>query len=251
MLESSAQIPQITLLAAFGAGLLSFLSPCVLPLVPSYISYVTGLSIDQLQQSTDREELRKTIILNSLLFIAGFSSIFMALGASASLLGQWLFDYQEYLRKAGGLLIILLGLYVLGVFNIGWLATDTRRHFQARPLGYSGSFLIGITFAAGWTPCVGPILGTILLYTGTSDTTTDGLTLLGFYSLGFGLPFFAAAFALDRFLSTFKRIRRYAKPLSLGSGALLVAVGLLLYSNSFVLLTSILERSGVGWYIAQ
>jgi len=251
MIESTAQIPQITLLAAFGAGLLSFLSPCVLPLVPSYISYVTGLSLDQLQRSTEREEFRKAIMLNSLLFIAGFSTIFIALGASASLLGQWLFEYQEYLRKTGGVLVILMGFYVLGVFNIGWLARDTRLHFHARPLGYGGSFLIGVAFAAGWTPCIGPILGTILLYAGTSDTVLDGFTLLGFYSLGLGLPLFAAAIGLDRFLSHVKSIRRYMKPISVASGVLLVAVGILLYSTSFVRLTSILERSGVGWYIGQ
>lgn len=251
MIESTAQIPQITLLAAFGAGLLSFLSPCVLPLVPSYISYVTGLSVDQLQRSTEREQRRKTIMLNSLLFIAGFSAIFMAMGASASLLGQWLFDYQEYLRKAGGFLIMLLGLYVLGVFNLGWLATDTRLQFQNRPWGYSGSFFIGVAFAAGWTPCIGPILGTILLYASTSDTVMDGFTLLGFYSLGLGIPLFAAAICLDRFLSHVKLVRRYMKLISIASGVLLIAVGLLLYSNSFVRLTSILERSGVGWYIGQ
>ncbi|GJL56463.1 MAG: cytochrome C biogenesis protein CcdA [Nitrospirales bacterium] len=251
MLESSAQIPQITLLAAFGAGFLSFLSPCVLPLVPSYISYITGLSVEQLQTFTEREQFRKSIMLNSLLFITGFSSIFIALGASASVVGQWLFDYQEHLRKVGGVVIILLGLNVLGVLKFGWLVTEKRLHFQSRPLGYGGSFLIGVAFAAGWTPCVGPILGTILLYASTSDTHLDGLTFLAFYSLGLGLPLFAAAVSLDRFLTHFKQIRRYIRAVSITSGVLLVAVGTLLYSNSFVRLTSILERTGVGWYIGQ
>ncbi|WP_447969274.1 cytochrome c biogenesis CcdA family protein [Nitrospira sp. M1] len=251
MIESSAQIPQITLLAAFGAGFLSFLSPCVLPLVPSYISYVTGLSVEQLQMSTKREQFRKSIILNSLLFIAGFSSIFIVLGASASLLGQWLFEYQEYLRKVGGVLIILMGLYVLGMFKFSWLTTEKRLHFHTRPLGYGGSFLIGVAFAAGWTPCIGPILSTILLYASTSETYLDGLTLLAFYSLGLGLPLFAAAVSLERFLSNFRKIRRHIKALSVVSGVLLIAVGILLYSNAFVRLTSTLERLGVGWYIGQ
>ncbi|GJL52759.1 MAG: cytochrome C biogenesis protein CcdA [Nitrospirales bacterium] len=251
MIESTAQIPQVTLLSAFGAGLLSFLSPCVLPLVPSYISYVTGLSVEQLQKPTECEQFRKSIILNSLLFIAGFSSIFIVLGASASLFGQWLFEYQEYLRKVGGVLIILMGLYVLGLFNVGWLATEKRLHFHTRPLGYGGSFLIGVAFAAGWTPCIGPILGTILLYASTSETYLDGLTLLAFYSLGLGVPLFAAAVSLERFLSHFKKIQRYIKGVSIVSGVLLIAVGILLYSNAFVRLTSILERSGVWWYIGQ
>ncbi len=251
MIESTEQIPQITLFAAFGAGLLSFLSPCVLPLVPSYISYVTGLSVEQLQRSTERKPFRNAIMLNSFLFIAGFSSIFLAMGASASWVGQWLIEYQEFLRKIGGFLIILMGFFGLGVFNVGWLATDTRFHFQTRPWGYGGSFLIGIAFAAGWTPCVGPILGTILLYASTSETVMDGFTLLSFYSLGLGLPLFAAALGLDRFLSHFRLIRPYIKPISFGNGVLVVVVGILLFSNSFVRLTSYLERSGIGWYIGQ
>lgn len=251
MVESTSQIPQITLLAAFGAGLLSFLSPCVLPLVPSYVSYVTGLSVDQLKDSAGRQQFRKAILLNSLLFIAGFTTIFIAMGASASLIGQWLVAYEEYLRKIGGILIVLLGLYLLGVFNVGFLTTEKRLHFQTRPLGYGGSFLIGVAFAAGWTPCVGPILGAILLYASTSDTFLDGLTLLVFYSFGLGLPLFAAAVSLDRFLANFKLVRRYIKAVSIASGMLLVTVGLLLYSNSFLLLTSYLERAGIGWYLGQ
>jgi cytochrome c-type biogenesis protein len=144
-----------------------------------------------------------------------------------------------------------MGFYVLGVFNNGWLARDTRLHFHVRPLGYGGSFLIGVAFAAGWTPCIGPILGTILLYAGTSDTVMDGFTLLGFYSFGLGLPLFAATIGLDRFLRNFKLIRQYIKQFSIASGVLLIAVGILLFANSFVRLTSILERSGFGWYIGQ
>lgn len=251
MMESATHISQITLLAAFGAGLLSFVSPCVLPLVPSYVSYITGLSIDQLRAPTGRYHVRKTIIVNSLLFIGGFSVVFIAFGLSASLFGQWLFNYQDYLRKIGGGLIVLFGLYVLGVFNFGFLSQERRLHFQSRPVGYLGSFLIGVTFAVGWTPCVGPILTSILLYAGTTDTFVDGLVLLVFYSLGLGLPLLVTALWLDRFLTHFRQIQNYIKPLSLMSGVLLVAVGGLLFSNSFFLLTSYLERSGIGWYIGQ
>ncbi|WP_447962478.1 cytochrome c biogenesis CcdA family protein [Nitrospira sp. Ecomares 2.1] len=153
MMESVTQISQITLFSAFGAGLLSFVSPCVLPLMPSYVSYITGLSIDQLRAPTGRHHVRKTIIVNSLLFIGGFSVVFIAFGLSASLFGQWLFNYQDYLRKIGGGLIVLFGLYVLGLFNFGFLSQERRLHFQSRPIGYLGSFLIGVTFAVGWTPC--------------------------------------------------------------------------------------------------
>ncbi|MBA3965288.1 MAG: cytochrome c biogenesis protein CcdA [Nitrospirales bacterium] len=250
-MESVTHISQVTLLAAFGAGLLSFVSPCVLPLVPSYVSYITGLSIDQLRDTSGRHQIRKTIIFNSMLFIGGFSIVFIAFGLSASLFGQWLVSYQDYLRKIGGGLIILFGLYVLGLFNFGFLAQERRLHFQSRPVGYLGSFLIGVTFAVGWTPCVGPILTSILLYAGTTDTAVDGLALLVFYSLGLGLPLLVAAVWLDRFLTHFRQIRNYIKPLSIMSGLLLVAVGGLLYTNSFFLLTSYLERSGVGWYIGQ
>jgi cytochrome c-type biogenesis protein len=251
MMESMTHIPQITLLAAFGAGLLSFVSPCVLPLVPSYVSYITGLSIDQLRDPVGRHRVRKTIIVNSLLFIGGFSVVFIAFGLSASLLGQWLFNYQEYFRKIGGGLIILFGLYVLGVFNFGFLSRETGLHFQNRPVGYLGSFLIGVTFAVGWTPCVGPILTSILLYAGTTETSVDGLALLVFYSLGLGLPLLVTALGLDRFLIHFQQIRNYIRPLSIMSGVLLVTVGSLLFSNYFFLLTSYLERSGIGWYIGQ
>ncbi|HBP86955.1 MAG TPA: cytochrome c biogenesis protein CcdA [Nitrospirales bacterium] len=251
MLESATHISQITLLAAFGAGLLSFVSPCVLPLVPSYVSYITGLSIDHLRDTSGRHRIRKTILFNSLLFIGGFSVVFIAFGLSASLVGQWLINYQDHLRKIGGGLIVLFGLYVLGLFNFSVLSQERRFHFQSRPIGYLGSFLIGVTFAVGWTPCVGPILTSILLYASTTDTSVDGLTLLVFYSLGLGLPLLVAALWLDRYFTHFKKIRNYIKPLSIMSGLLLVAVGGLLYTNSFFLLTSYLERSGIGWYIGQ
>jgi cytochrome c-type biogenesis protein len=251
MMETTSHIPQITLLAAFGAGFLSFVSPCVLPLVPSYVSYITGLSIHQLREPSGGRRIRQAILANSLLFIGGFSIIFIAFGVSASLFGQWLFSYQDYLRKIGGGLIILFGLYVLGMFNFGFLSRETRVHSQTRPVGYLGSFLIGVTFAVGWTPCVGPILASILLYAGTTETSIDGLVLLIFYSLGLGLPLLVTALWLDRFLVHFQQIRNYIKPLSIMSGVLLVAVGGLLFSNSFFLLTSFLERWGIGWYIGQ
>jgi cytochrome c-type biogenesis protein len=247
----SNSMQQISLFAAFAAGLLSFVSPCVLPLVPSYISYITGLSLDRLSDASERQRFRKTIMLNSLLFIAGFSTVFIAFGASASLVGQLLIVYQDHIRRIGGVLIIIFGLYLLGVLNLNFLTTEKRLHFSRRPAGYVGSFLIGIAFAAGWTPCVGPVLGTILLYASTTDSLMNGVTLLASYSFGLGLPLFITALGVDRFLSYFKQVRAYLWGVSTVSGVFLVVVGVMIYANSLTMITSFLERYGIGWYLGQ
>lgn len=247
----SQSITQISLLAAFSAGLLSFVSPCVLPLVPSYISYITGLSIEQLTDAEERSKFKAAIIVNALLFIAGFSAVFIAFGASASFIGQLLITYQDHIRRIGGVLIIVFGLYLLGVLNINFLQTEHRYQFRNRPVGYLGSFLIGIAFAAGWTPCVGPVLGTILLYASTTDSLTSGVLLLACYSLGLGLPLFLTALGVDRFLSYFKQARAYLWGVSTISGFLLVIVGVMIYANSLTMITSLLERYGIGWYVGQ
>ena len=222
-------IPQISLIAAFSAGLLSFVSPCVLPLVPSYISYITGLSVEQLTDVSERVKFRKAIIVNSLLFIGGFSSVFIAFGASASFLGQILITYQDLIRRIGGVLIIVFGLYLLGILNLKFLKMEQRYQFRNRPAGYLGSFLIGVAFAAGWTPCVGPVLGSILLYASTTDSLFSGVVLLTFYSLGLGLPLFLTALGVDRFLAYFKEVRAYLWGVSTVSGVLLILVGVMIY----------------------
>ncbi len=244
-------IQQISLFAAFAAGLLSFVSPCVLPLVPSYVSYITGLSLERLTDPAERQRFRKSIIINSLLFIAGFSCVFIAFGASASLIGQVLITYQDHIRKIGGVLIVVFGLSLLGMLNIRFLSTEKRMHFGSRPAGYVGSFLIGVAFAAGWTPCVGPVLGTILLYASTTDSLLNGVMLLASYSLGLGLPLFATALGVDRFLSYFKQVRSYLWGVSTVSGVFLVVVGVMIYANSLTMITSFLERYGIGWYLGQ
>jgi cytochrome c-type biogenesis protein len=244
-------IPQISLIAAFSAGLLSFVSPCVLPLVPSYISYITGLSVEQLTDVSEREKFKKAIVLNSLLFIAGFSTVFIAFGASASFLGQMLITYQDYIRRIGGVVIIVFGLYLLGVLNLNFLKMEHRFQFRSRPAGYLGSFLIGVAFAAGWTPCVGPVLGSILLYASTTDSLLNGVVLLTCYSLGLGLPLFLTALGVDRFLAYFKEVRAYLWGVSTVSGVLLIAVGVMIYANSLTMVTSFLERYGIGWYLGQ
>ena len=246
MIES---LSQTSLMAAFLGGLLSFVSPCVLPLVPSYLMYITGLSLDQLTDSAERHRMRKTIVANSLLFIAGFSLVFIAFGASASLIGQLLTDHQHLIRKVGGILIVLFGLYLLGILKLKFLMSEKRIHFRSRPAGYVGSLLIGATFAAGWTPCVGPVLGTMLLYASTTDTLADGVTLLAFYSSGLGLPLFVAAVGIDRFLASFKQIRGSLGVASTVSGIFLILFGFLIYRDSLTLLTSFFERYGIGSYL--
>jgi cytochrome c-type biogenesis protein len=244
-------IPQISLIAAFSAGLLSFVSPCVLPLVPSYISYITGLSVEQLTDASERVKFKKAIVLNSLMFIAGFSSVFIAFGASASLLGQVLITYQDHIRRFGGALIVVFGLYLLGILNLNFLKMEHRFQFRSRPAGYLGSFLIGVAFAAGWTPCVGPVLGSILLYASTTDSLVSGVVLLTSYSLGLGLPLFLTALGVDRFLAYFKQARAYLWGVSTVSGVLLVVVGVMIYANSLTMVTSFLEQYGIGWYLGQ
>ena len=242
---------QIGLFAAFSAGLLSFVSPCVLPLVPSYISYISGLSIEQLSNAEERGRFRKEIIVNSLLFISGFSAVFISFGASASLVGQLLITYQDFVRKLGGVLIIIFGLYLLGILNLSFLATEKRFHFKSRPAGYMGSVLVGVAFAAGWTPCVGPVLGTILLYASTTDSLLNGVALLSAYSLGLGLPLFLTALGVDRFLAYFKQVRAYLWGVSAVCGVFLIMVGVLIYANSLTIITSFLEQHGIGWYLGQ
>ena len=245
-------ITQVSLFAAFSAGLLSFISPCVLPLVPSYLSYITGLSVENLAKVEERERFKSAILLNSLLFIAGFSTVFIAFGASASLIGQVLYEYQDIIRKIGGILIIIFGLYLLGILKLNIFMTERRLvHFESRPVGYVGSFLIGTAFAAGWTPCVGPVLGTILAYASTTESMSGGVMLLSAYSFGLGLPFFLTAFGMDTFLSYFKSLRTYLGGVSFVSGALLILVGVMIFTDSVTLFTSFLERNGIGWYIGQ
>ncbi len=244
-------LPDTSLMAAFLAGLLSFVSPCVLPLVPSYITYITGLSLDRLTDAGERHRNRTTVIINALLFIAGFSGVFIAFGASASLVGQWLTDYQDLVRKIGGVLIAAFGLYLTGLVKLRPLMREWRFQFQSRPAGYAGSVLIGAAFAAGWTPCVGPVLGTVLLYAGTTETIMDGVTLLSYYSLGLGLPLFVTALGVDRFLAYYKKARAYLGAISVAGGMILVAFGILLFTNGLPFLTAFFEQHGIGSYLGQ
>lgn len=223
----------VSLAMAFSGGLLSFASPCVLPLVPSYVGYITGLSFDELTTQGHTARVRTRTIINSLIFIAGFSTMFALLGLSASALGQWLLDYQHAIRIVGGALVILFGLYIGGWIPLHWLSRERRVHLAARPAGLLGTFLVGMVFAAGWTPCVGPVLAGILTMAASSETTTSGATLLLAYSLGLGLPLFLSALAVERFLTSYRRLMPYLPVVTRVTGVLLIVIGVLLMTNSF------------------
>jgi cytochrome c-type biogenesis protein len=235
--------------AAFAAGLLSFLSPCVLPLVPSYLSFVTGLGMEELESGD--AELRRMTLIHSLLFVAGFSSIFLALGASASFLGQVLREYQLWIARIGGVIVLLFGLHLLGLTPVRWLQRERRMHLERKPVGYVGSFLVGVTFGAGWTPCIGPILGGILTFAATRQTLGEGVQLLAFYSAGLAVPFILSAVGFTWFLATFKRLRRHIVWVERASGALLVIVGLLLLSGQFTMLASWAANLTPDWILER
>ena len=195
----------ISFTLAFMAGILSFLSPCVLPLVPSYVSFITGMSFEDLTGSADRKRVRNLTITNSLVFIAGFSAVFIALGASSSAAGRILFQYQEWIRIIGGILIIIFGLFISGFLKLDFLMRERKVHLGGKPAGYIGTFAIGMTFAAGWTPCIGPILGSILLFASAKGSAVYGIKLLSVYSLGLAVPFFISSLAITSFLSYSKK----------------------------------------------
>lgn len=220
---------------AFSAGLLSFLSPCVLPLVPSYVTFITGLSLDDVQRS------RRAALIHALLFILGFSLIFIALGATATLLGRILLTYREWITRIGGALVIVFGLYMLGLFNSGMLSRERRVHLADKPLGYLGTVLVGIAFGAGWTPCIGPILGSILAYSTSQADVREGVGLLAAYSMGLAVPFFLAAVAVERFLGVFGWLKRHMAMVNRIAGILLIVVGILMISDYFTIMASKLQ----------
>jgi len=228
----------VSIPVAFLFGLLSFVSPCVLPLVPSYISFVTGISFEELTGEDGSRRIRKIILVNSLMFILGFSTVFVSLGASASFAGEFLRMYQDVIRKVGGIVIVLLGIHVVGIINFGILQRDKRLHFfREKPAGILGSFLIGVGFAAGWTPCIGPILAAILMIAASYDTLLQGVLLLVVYSLGLAVPFFLTSLGINTFLKHFNRLKRHMRVVSIVTGSFLIVTGLLIYFNYFAIFT--------------
>lgn len=227
----------VGILIALSAGIFSFLSPCVLPVVPSYLSFVTGMSLEDLQEGADRGRTLRY----ALLFVSGFSLIFVLLGASASFLGQFLRLYEVWIVRIGGALIIVLGLHIAGALRIAPLLREVRVQVADRPVGYLGAVGVGMAFGAGWTPCIGPQLGAIMTFAATQETFWEGVGLLAVYSAGLAVPFLVTAFGVDRFLRFFGKFRAYLPAVQKASGLLLVILGLLLVTGTFTALT--------GWLV--
>jgi len=269
---------ELSVLVAFGAGLLSFLSPCVLPLVPSYLSFIAGVSFDDFKRSQTDPKLLRRVALNSLLFIVGFSAVFMTLGLSFSLVGRILIQYQEAIRMAAGLLIGFFGLYISGGLEylarvsdfaqrkwqkrpamglipllcrpllVGrYLTRSLQLHMGNRPAGYVGAVLVGFSFAVGWTPCIGPILGAILALASSTAHVTSGLLLLGAYSVGLGVPFLLSALAVNSFFQFFSKFKRYIELVHVGGGILLILVGVLIFTGYLTVLNSVALQFTPAW----
>ena len=233
----------VSLLAAFAAGFLSFVSPCVLPLIPGYISFISGASMDEMRGGTVTAPTtsRTQIFLTSLAFVIGFSLVFVALGASATAVGKFMFARLPLLSKIAGVILIVFGLHTMGVFRLAFLDTEKRVHAQRKPAGPVGAMLVGIAFAFGWTPCIGPILGGILAIAGSRDSVWEGVALLAVYSLGLGIPFLITSLAINQFFAAAKKIRKYYHAIELTSGALLVVIGVLIVTGQLTIITRFLQ----------
>jgi cytochrome c-type biogenesis protein len=224
---------EVSHIGALGAGILSFLSPCVLPLVPPYLCFIGGVTLEQM---TDDEELppgvMRAVLLSAGAFVLGFSTVFIALGATASTIGQWVADYMDVLSMIAGGIIIVLGLHFMGVLRIPILYREARFHAESRPSGLIGPYVIGLAFAFGWTPCVGPVLAAILMVAGSENSITYGMGLLAVYSAGLGIPFFLSAMAMKPFMKLMTRFRKHLAMVERVIGALLVLTGILFITGS-------------------
>jgi len=227
-------------LAAFVAGILSFLSPCVLPLVPGYVSLISGSTVEELSGSSERRLLR-SVMLHSAMFIIGFSIVFISLGAIATTLGQMTRQFYPILTRVAGVIIIVFGLHLTGLLKIKALYSDKRLHEVKGGSSPWGAFVIGFAFAFGWTPCIGPILATILAFAASEDTVFRGVLLLTVYSLGLAVPFLLTSLGIDRFLSFYGRFRRHLHAVEVGSGVLLIVVGVLIVMRQFTVLSGYLS----------
>jgi cytochrome c-type biogenesis protein len=231
--------------AAFAAGLISFLSPCVLPLMPAYLSLISGISVEELMEGKAEQGIRRQVLLGCAGFVGGFSTVFVLLGASATAVGRVLqtwrvefFGIEIGAVQVAGAVIVLMGLHMTGLLPIRALYRDTRLHSQLQPTGPLGTYLLGAAFAFGWSPCVGPILGGILTIAGGRETVYQGMMLLAVYSLGLGLPFFLAGWSVEFLFESAKRIRPHLRRIEIASGALLIALGVLVATNRLTALNS-------------
>ncbi|HEY8497437.1 MAG TPA: cytochrome c biogenesis protein CcdA [Limnochordales bacterium] len=227
---------QVTFPLAFVAGLVSFVSPCVLPLIPAYVTFLAGAGLEGLE--ADDPARRRRLVLNGVFFVLGFSAVFVAMGLGASALGRFLVGNLPILRRVGGLVVIAFGLYMMGVLRVLFLDRERRVQAPVRSPGPLNSLLLGATFAAGWTPCIGPVLASVLVLAGTAATATQGGLLLLTYAAGLAVPFLVVTLSLDRMRTVLRRLLPYSERIRFASGALLVVLGVMLYTNTFVLLNS-------------
>jgi cytochrome c-type biogenesis protein len=232
----------VSLFGAMLAGLISFISPCVLPIVPGYLSFISGVNMAELKDGERPAGLARRVGITSLAFVLGFSTVFVALGAAATMVGYYLQQYKRELGMIGGVVIIILGLHTAGILPIKWLLYEKRAEVKTRPLGLIGAYVVGLAFAFGWTPCIGPILGAILLYASQQATVSEGVLLLMAYSAGLGIPFVLSGLAINGFFAAFGRIRRHMKVVEYVSGALLVGVGLLLVTDRLAVLAQYFSK---------
>lgn len=226
----------VTFPAAFFAGLVSFVSPCVLPVIPGYLSFISGVSAEHMHDPARRSEVTRRVALNSAFFVFGFSVVFILLGWTASTLGQFLLSYLHIFNRVAGVCLVLFGLHVMGVLRIGFLNYEKRFQARTKPLGVFGAFVVGLAFAFGWTPCIGPILAGVLTLAAQSESQAQGVGLLAVYSAGLGVPFFLTALAFQRFLGFFKWMRTHMRTVEIVSGVFLVAVGVLVFFNQLAIL---------------
>ena len=244
----------VSLFGAFIAGVLSFISPCVLPLIPGYLSFISGVSLEEMRgmpvaaggggaavtagvgDTALNDAAKRQVVVTSLFFILGFSLVFVALGASATVLGQFLMDRLTVLGKIAGVLLVIFGLHTMGVFKINWLLQEKRVHMQSKPAGMVGAMIVGISFAFGWTPCIGPILSAILLVAAQQESVNQGIILLSIYSLGLAIPFLLTALAINQFFVAFSKIRRHYHTIEIVSGLLMIVIGVLIFTNRFTII---------------
>ena len=242
---------EVNAFVAFAAGIFSFLSPCVLPLIPSYLSFISGVSLEELRGEQALARVKWRMVLNSVGFILGFSLVFVSLGASASYLGSLFLGYRDVIRTVGGVFILLVGIYLMGVFKIAALERYLQFNLSDKPASYLGSVLVGITFAVAWTPCVGPILGAILAIAGASADVGRGVLLLATYAAGLALPFFLSALAINSFFQFSQAFRRYIQAFHVASGVLLAVVGVLLLTDYMTFLNTYALRFTPAWLLER
>ena len=242
---------EVNVFVAFAAGVFSFLSPCVLPLIPSYLSFVSGVSVEEMRGAQAAARVRTRVVLNSAAFILGFSLVFISLGASASFLGGLFLGYRNFIRLMGGIFVVLVGLYLVGLFKIAALERYLQFNLKDKPAGYLGSVLVGITFAVAWTPCVGPVLGAVLALAGASAEVGRGILLLSSYAAGLALPFFLSALAVNSFFQFSQSFRRYIHAVHVMGGVLLIIVGVLLITDYMTFLNAYVLRFTPDWLLKK